>query len=106
MKLINITQTTNFVKNDDIRLEFILLDDNGDIHEELEDFEYLGEIKGELKLTNDYFTVEDEKLILTIPNSVMGISPGDYDFEIQINTITRRYTVLKDSITIVDEIVN
>ena len=56
MKLININQNLNFYQNDDITIEFILLDDNSDIITELGDYTFLVEIEEQLSMDNDYFS--------------------------------------------------
>lgn len=105
MKLININQNLNFTQNNDIEIEFILLDNNSDIVTELGDYTFLGEIENQLSMDNDYFTKSGEKLTLTIPNSVMNISAENYDLEIQATISTKIYTVFRERITIIDEII-
>ena len=105
MKLININQNLNFYQNNDITIEFILLDDNSDIITELGDYTFLGEIEEQLSMDNDYFSTNEEKITLTIPNSVMNISADKYDLEIQTTISTKVHTVFRERITILDDLI-
>jgi len=83
-----------------------MLDKNQDIVTDLTGWTFAGEIENKLNLTNSHFTVTGEKIELLMPHNEMGIMDGDYDLEIQGTIDEKIHTIYRESVHIINEIID